>query len=353
MGSKMRLSRSEPVLSPADLAACRSLLAGGSKSFHAASKLLPRSISEPATALYAFCRVADDVIDLDPGAGALDGLRDRLDRVYQDRPLAMAADRALAAVVHRYAIPRALPEALLEGFAWDREGRRYADLSALTAYAARVAGTVGAMMALLMDERRPEVLARACDLGVAMQFSNIARDVGEDARNGRLYLPLDWMREAGLDPDAWLAAPVFDSRLAMVIQRLLDSAEALYRRSESGIARLPLACRPGIGAARHIYAEIGRQVERQGLDSVSRRAVVSGRRKLALLARSVASIALPAGPVAAPALAETQFLVAAVMAEPGRIARAGERVRLGNRVSAMFDVFVRLEQERMVQPGLH
>ena len=75
------------------------------------------------------------------------------------------------------------------------------------AYSARVAGTVGVMMTLLMGERNPAVVSRACDLGIAMQLSNIARDVGEDARNGRLYLPRDWMREAGLDPDAWLAQP--------------------------------------------------------------------------------------------------------------------------------------------------
>src|SRR4051794_1657885 len=291
MGSLMRLSRSEPVLSPADLEACRRLLAGGSKSFHAASKLLPRRVAEPATALYAFCRVADDAIDLDPGAMALPRLRERLQRAYAGQPLPQPADRALAAILARYAIPRALPEALLEGFAWDREGRRYATLPELTAYAARVAGTVGAMMALLMEERRPAVLARACDLGVAMQFSNIARDVGEDAWAGRLYLPLDWMREAGLDPEAWLAAPAFDVRLAGVVRRLLGEAEALYHRAGGGIARVPLACRRGIGAARWIYAEIGHEVARQGFDSVSRRAVVSGRRKAVLLARSFGAIA--------------------------------------------------------------
>src|SRR3954451_2898833 len=109
MGSKMRLSRQEPVpdapaLSPGDLAACRALLAGGSKSFHAASKLLPRRIAEPATALYAFCRVADDGIDLDPSPAALAELQARLRRAYDGRPLPMAADRALAAVIARYAI---------------------------------------------------------------------------------------------------------------------------------------------------------------------------------------------------------------------------------------------------------
>src|SRR3954453_10435231 len=105
MGSKMRLSRHEPVLSPEDLAACRALLAGGSKSFHAASKLLPRRVAEPATALYAFCRVADDAIDrgaddaidLDPGAATLATLRERLERAYAGCPLPQPADRALAA----------------------------------------------------------------------------------------------------------------------------------------------------------------------------------------------------------------------------------------------------------------
>lgn len=348
----MRLSRQEPVLTPADLAACRALLAGGSKSFHAASKLLPRRVAEPATALYAFCRVADDVIDLDPGPAALAGLRDRLGRAYEGRPLPMPADRALAAVIARYAIPRTVPEALLEGFAWDREGRRYETLADLSAYAARVAGTVGAMMALLMEERRPAVLARACDLGVAMQFSNIARDVGEDARAGRLYLPLAWMREAGLDPDAWLAAPVFDARLAGVVRRLLAEADALYRRSEAGIARLPLACRPGIGAARWIYAAIGHQVARQGFDSVSRRAVVSRRRKLALLARSFGAIALPAAGVDAPVLPATRFLVEAVAAEPRRPREAAPERRLGERVGWMLDLMLRLEQERSLNGGV-
>ena len=177
-------------------------------------------------------------------------------------------------MVESFAIPRALPEALLEGIEWDSQGRRYEDLPALCAYAARVAGTVGAMMAILMGVRRPEDIARACDLGVAMQLTNIARDVGEDARAGRVYLPLTWLREAGIEPDDWLAKPHFNEALGSVVQRLLDAADALYARADSGIGRLPLACRPSIQAARQLYAEIGREVERAGLDSVSRRAVV-------------------------------------------------------------------------------
>lgn len=300
----------QPFLDKADLAACRALLCGGSRSFHAASLLLPRRVHEPATALYAFCRVADDLIDgaSDGGAGdggagergsvgnkagaALTQLTERLDAAYAGRPLPHAADRALAAVVARFAIPRALLDALLEGFAWDAAGRRYEDLAALEAYAARVAGAVGAVMALLMGERSAAGVARACDLGAAMQLSNIARDVGEDARAGRLYLPLDWLRAAGIDPDAWLARPVHHPALAGVVAQLLARADVLYRQADAGIAALPATCRPGIRAARHLYAGIGAEVARRGFDGVTTRAVVPGREKLRLLGRAL----LPAGP---------------------------------------------------------
>ena len=248
-----------------DLEACRVLLYGGSKSFDAAAKLLPRAIRDPAIALYAFCREADDVIDGNQ-EGGLDWLRERLALAYAGRPIAIPADRAFALVVSRFAIPHALPEALLEGFAWDAEGRRYADLPALRAYAVRVAGTVGAMMAVLMGVRDPERLAAAVDLGVAMQLSNIARDVGEDARNGRIYLPLDWMVQAGIDPDAFLANPRYSADLGCVVAKLLEAADEHYRRAAAGIARLPLGCRLGIGAAGLLYAEIGREVARRGLD---------------------------------------------------------------------------------------
>ena len=233
-----------------DLSECRATLRGGSKSFDAASKLLPKSVCEPAVALYAFCRAADDLIDADGGAASLPWLRERLDMIYSGRPLDIPCDRAFAHVVRRFAIPRELPEALLEGFAWDAEGRRYADLSGVRAYSVRVAGTVGAMMAVLMGVRDSRRLAAAVDLGVAMQLSNICRDVGEDARNGRLYLPMDWLTEAGIDPAAFLAQPRFTPALGGVIWRLLETADSYYRRAEAGIAELPFGCRFGIAAAR-------------------------------------------------------------------------------------------------------
>ena len=255
---------------PADHAACRTLLRSGSRSFFAASLLLPASVRQPASALYAFCRLADDAVDLAGGGlPAVERMRERLERAYAGCPLPLPVDRAFAEVVRRYRIPQTLPESLLEGLAWDAEGRRYEDLGQLHAYAVRVAGTVGAMMAILIGRRSPGSVARACDLGVAMQLSNIARDVGEDARARRLYLPLAWLRDAGVDPDAWLARPVFSPAIGTAVQRLLREADLLYERAGVGIAGLPLGSRPGIYAARFLYAGIGREIERRGLDSVA------------------------------------------------------------------------------------
>jgi len=298
-----------------DIAICRELLRLGSQSFYASSIILPREVREPASALYAFCRLADDAID-DGGdsAIAVHELHARLDRIYSGAPQNNAVDRAMAAVVHHYYIPQTLPAALIEGFEWDVAGRRYASLSELFDYAARVAGTVGAMMAMLMGVRAPDVLARACDLGVAMQLTNIARDVGEDALAGRLYLPLDFMNEVGLDAEEWLAAPVFTPAVGDVVARLLEAADTLYARSTCGIAQLPVRARPGIYAARRIYAEIGRVVEKQGLDSVSSRAVVTRSRKLALLGRSLLSSVRPKVRDYAPPLRQVKFLVDAAAA---------------------------------------
>ena len=302
-----------------DLQACRKLMRGGSKSFFAASLLLPARVCAPASALYAFCRLADDAIDLgqDPAA-EMAGLRRRLDAIYQGRPEAIDADRALAHVVHRFGIPRLLLDALLEGFLWDATGRHYETLEDVMDYGARVAGTVGAMMALVMGASSPRALARACELGVAMQLTNIARDVGEDARNGRLYLPRQWLREAGIDAEAWLRAPRFDAAIAGVVQRLLAAADSLYARAEHGVALLPRDCRPAIHAARLVYAEIGRELERRGCDSITQRAVVGKGRKLALIARAgTAALVAPADAGATlPVLPAVRFLVDAAVDTP-------------------------------------
>lgn len=344
-------SPAEAAAQRADLAACKELLRGGSRSFRAASLLLPADVAQPAAALYAFCRLADDAIDLaqDGKSDALARLRERLDRAYAGDPAPIPADRAFAEVVARYAVPRAVPEALLEGFAWDTAGRRYETLEELEDYAARVAGTVGVMMSLLMGVRDPQALARAADLGVAMQLTNIVRDIGEDARAGRIYLPLRWLEGAGLDIEAWLASPRACPAIGTVAVLLLQRAEMLYTRAEAGIAELPPGCRAGIRAARLLYAEIGRAVERAGMDSVMRRAVVPGWRKIQLLLLGLRPGAVEAGALLAPALPANMFLIQAVAGE--RMRPAAEP-RASGRFAGVLDLFERLErQDRLQREG--
>ena len=300
-------------LQPDDLRVCRAILAHGSKSFALASMMLPRRVREPAAVVYAFCRVADDAVDMGGEATrAVALLHDRIDRIYGGNPAVDPVDRALARVVMDHDLPRTLFDALLDGFLWDADERCYATLSDLLEYCARVASVVGVLMTLLMGCRDRDVLARACDLGAAMQLTNVARDVGEDALRGRIYLPLQWMHEAGVDPDAWLRAPRFTPALGEVVARLLEHAEGLYRRAQAGIAALPPDCRTAITAAALIYADIGRVIALRAYDSVSTRAHVGLLRKLVLSMRARWGRMLTAPPLGADPLDETRFLVDAV-----------------------------------------
>lgn len=319
-----------------DMEHCRAVIRTGSLSFHTASKLLPAEVRDPALALYAFCRLADDEVDEgDHKARAVLSLRDRLDDAYSGRPRNAPEDRAFAAIVEEFEMPRALPEALLEGLAWDASERRYATLSGVVDYSARVASAVGAMMCVLMRVRDADALARACDLGVAMQLTNISRDVGEDARAGRLYLPTDWIADAGLTPEGFMAQKGATPQTQRMVKRLLAEAHRLYIRSEAGISALPLKARAGIFAARYVYAGIGSEVRRNGYDSVTRRAHTSKWQKLGWVmqagARAAGTVALPQSPVIyASALPEVQFLVDA--------AAGGVSGATQGRTAALLDV---------------
>lgn len=327
------------MIDPRDMDHCREAIRTGSYSFHAASRLLPADVRDSALALYAFCRLADDAVDEgDEKVGAVLSLQDRLDLAYAGRPRNAPTDRAFAAMVEMHEMPRALPEALLEGLAWDAQERRYATLSGVIDYSARVASAVGAMMTVLMGVRDRHALARACDLGVAMQLTNIARDVGEDARAQRIYLPLNWMDDAGIAPEAFFADPLPTPAIRRMVKRLLAEAQRLYLRSEAGIGALPVRARPGITAARLVYAGIGAQIRRNGFDSVSRRAVTTRGQKIGWLAqamlRSSAGLLLPKSAVLyAPPLPEVAFLVDAAAEQsaeigwgPGRFGAALEAV---------------------------
>jgi phytoene synthase len=224
----------------------------------------------------------------------------------------------------------------------------YDDLPGLYAYSARVASAVGVMMCVLMGVRDANALARAADLGVAMQLTNIARDVGEDAREGRVYLPLGWLEEIGESPESLMANPAPSPALRRLVSRLLADAKRLYYRSEAGISALPLDCRPGIYAARHIYAGIGGAIRRNDHDSLTRRAHTETWRKLGWLGQSMVhtgvSVAMPQSAVLyAPPLDACAVLVEAAAV---RVAVAPSRSQ------ALISILAALETQDRLRRGL-
>jgi phytoene synthase len=283
------------------LAGSREAIRRGSLSFAGAARLFDPETRAAAYLLYAWCRYCDDQIDGErlglrtPDAsdapagqrGRLEGLVDLTRRVLAGESVADPAFQALGRVVKRYGIPAIYPFELLEGFAMDVEQTRYRRLEDLLRYCYHVAGVVGLMMAQVMGVREEVTRRRAADLGIALQMTNIARDVLDDARAGRLYLPLEWLQAAGIEPED-VALPANRERLAGVVRRLLDEAERYYASGDLGLRRLPLRSAWAVAVARGVYREIGRLVRARGAAAWDTRAVVSRRAKLAWLARGLA-----------------------------------------------------------------
>ncbi len=290
----------------------------GSRSFAAAARLFDAPTRESAVLLYAWCRHCDDVVDGQVlGHGQREGDRgdalQRLDRLQEltraaceGRPVDDPVFIGLAEVVHRHGIPAALVQEHLRGFAMDVHGVRYDSLDDTLQYCWRVAGVVGVMMARVMGASDPGVLDRACDLGMAFQMTNIARDVVEDAAIGRVYLPAEWLREEGLHALPDMLDPAQRDALARVAARLVAEAEPYYRSALAGIAELPLRRAWSIATARGVYREIGRKVCRHGGTAWDERIGTGTLEKLWFVARG-AAVALAAPRVALPERTEGLF----------------------------------------------
>ncbi len=233
------------------------------RSFALAGRLLPAGVRDDAAVVYAFCRLVDDTADEAPSEAVarreLDVLQAELLGEAPRRPLV----RAYLDVCARAGIPAEAGAELLRGVRGDLDPVQLGDDRALLRYAYRVAGTVGLMMCGVLGVRDPAARAQAIDLGVAMQLTNICRDVREDAGRGRVYLPADRLRRHGVEPDALLAetdgqpTPSVRAATAAVVGELLALAERYYASAGTGVPAIPLRARLAIGAAARIYRAIG------------------------------------------------------------------------------------------------
>ena len=196
---------------------------------------------------------------------------------------------ALQYIVHRYAIPAHYALELIEGMAMDVRGTRYGTLRELLLYCYRVAGTVGLMMSHVMGLREEGALRNAADLGIAMQLTNIARDIIEDADMGRIYLPMAWLEEAKIAADE-ISAPENREKLAMLTLRLLNEADRYYRSGDAGLWHLSFRSACAVSAARHVYAEIGALLVKRGARAWDERTYVTGSRKVQVVLRGVSRL---------------------------------------------------------------
>jgi 15-cis-phytoene synthase len=281
----------------ASVAAGRAAIARHSRSFALASRLLPRTVRDRAVIVYAWCRRADDAVDA-PGAdagAAVARLGRELTQIYAGERSSDPVLDGFAAIVREAGIPQTYPAELVAGMAMDAAGERYDTERALRRYCFRVAGVVGLMMSHVMCLADPDALAAAARLGIAMQLTNICRDVREDWERGRLYIPSALLENAG---GRWLVSHVggplsraASRPLARAIAWLLERASEDYRAADRGMASLPPSCRPAIAVAGRIYAAIGDEIARAGHDVLAPRAVVPKRRKLALAALAASAAA--------------------------------------------------------------
>ena len=269
-------------------AQAQATLAAGSKSFRLAARLLSPRIANDAAVCYAWCRRADDLVDetTDPTAG-VQRLNAELDVIYSRETPTEWSCVAFQELVRRRGIPRAYAQALIDGFAMDAQSTAYDDWATLELYAYRVAGVVGLMMTHVLGVHDDRCLPAAARLGLAMQLTNISRDVVEDWGRGRLYIPEPLlggqMIVTGARPPEALRG-LFSSAVATMLAR----ARRYYHAARVGFLDLPWRSALAIRVAALVYAEIGREIEKRQCDVFAGRAIVSPLRKAWLVCRAFA-----------------------------------------------------------------
>ncbi|MRD72051.1 presqualene diphosphate synthase HpnD [Rhodocyclus tenuis] len=266
---------------------CQERAAGSGSSFYYSFLFLPPLRRRAITALYAFCREVDDVVDecRDPAIAAtkLAWWRGEVERLYHGTPQ-HPVTRALQALRADFDLPQEQLEEIIVGMEMDLVAARYADFSALSLYCYRVASVVGLLAAEIFGYRDRQTLRYANDLGMAFQLTNIIRDVGEDARRGRIYLPQDELTRFGV-AEADLTAGRYSDNFYRLMAFQIERAEHYY---DKALAALPAvdrkAQRPGLMMAA-IYRTVLDEIKRDGMHTLTQRLSLPPLRKLWIAAR--------------------------------------------------------------------
>lgn len=259
----------------------------GSLSFSFASRLFGRETRDRVVKLYAWCRFVDDQIDDE--SLSLEVRKWRLDRIAKQSfdnivdsevPEAIAAFRELRFDV---ALSKDSPKELLKGMRMDLDRQQYQSLKELELYCYRVAGVVGLMMSQIMGVKNQRAYHHATELGLAMQLTNISRDVLTDAGMGRIYLPLKWLKQHDIpsNPEEF-DDPEIKAKLVPLVEKLLCRADDLYKSGDEGLRYLGLRSALAVAIAREVYSAIGDEVRRLGVRAWDQRAYIPLSKKIFL-----------------------------------------------------------------------
>ncbi|MBA2341686.1 MAG: phytoene/squalene synthase family protein [Pyrinomonadaceae bacterium] len=250
------------------------------KSFYFSARFLPRHKRRAIYAVYALCRHVDDAVD-EVDAENKDGIidtiekwKDALDNVYRGKTVSSPVLVAWRDMLERYPIKQELPLELMRGVLMDTHTKRYASWEELRVYCYRVASVVGLMSSEIFGYTMPETLVHAEALGYAMQLTNILRDIGEDARAGRIYLPQEDLRQFNYTESELLSGKV-NENFRRLMRFEIERARSLYREAEGGIPLLEQDARFTVLLAARLYAKILDEIERNGYDVFTQRAHLS------------------------------------------------------------------------------
>lgn len=266
-------------VAPLVIADSRAVLAKHARSFRWAAAFLPQDAADDAAVVYAFCRLVDDTADEavshETALSGLDALEGEL--VGQQAPRALV--RGFLDLAARRKLALEASRELIRGVRSDLLSVRIQDEGELIRYAYQVAGTVGLMMCPILGVTEGMPQAHAIDLGIAMQITNICRDVAEDAGRGRIYVPATLLRAEGIDPEGLIQGEVDRVALSRVIRGMLATADRYYASGQAGLGFIPARARLAIAVAARIYGAIGHKLLREGADPLRGRTVVGAPEK--------------------------------------------------------------------------
>lgn len=272
----------------------RVAIARGSKTFYFATRFFPREIAKAAYSVYWFCRTTDDLVDEAETPPDLDAWRRRLELALRSGDSGNEILDGFAAAARRFSIPHSYAFELIDGVEMDLSRVRYETFEQIRLYCYRVASTVGLMMMHVVGySGQPH--RQAIDLGIAMQLTNILRDIGEDLRRGRLYLPQEELASFGVtraDLEAGRRSPAFLGLMQFQIAR----ARRFYALGRAGLPFLHPRGRIAVDLASRLYARILNRIESSRYDVFSRRAVVSRPEKYWIAAHTLCSAAVSSFP---------------------------------------------------------